>query len=97
MSGNRTRIVADNSELDDQSGRNAKYHNCPEIVAWLHKSFPGFEIGFIGVALNWRGAMSAVSAVLLKNAGLRNEDFQAMSVKTLAGGLRAYDTWVART
>ena len=80
-----TTIVADNSELDDQSGQKAKYYNCPEIVAWLHKFFPGLQIGFTGVALNWRGVMSVVSTVILKNGCLRNEDIHVMSVKTLAG------------
>jgi hypothetical protein len=93
-------VVADNADLDTEHCKKMDYYDRPDIRTWVGNAAQcsGADVVFSAVAFNWRGALSVLSAVALRNLGATDHDITLLAVVAVEKGYYIWrqfknDTW----
>jgi hypothetical protein len=85
-------IVADNADLNSEHRKKVSYYNTPEIRDWTARlaNCEVSDILFTAAVLNWRGALSVLSAGDMTRLGVKSGQLELLSVRVLEHG---YKIW----
>ena len=87
-------VVADNVDLDDAFMSKCTKYDIPAVRDWCQSHWPspgGSLVNLFGALIfNWRGAMSARSAIMCTQMGITKGDLKVFSVCVVEWGWRIY-------